>query len=73
MRYRECTDRSERYHEFKRRADSKGSEQLVLRVDKEKKVKREKGKKKADGTRKGSAEGDANGHEVSLVTGNREY
>jgi len=32
-RYREWTGGIERYHEFKRSADSKGSEQLVLLVE----------------------------------------
>ena len=32
-RYREWTSGSERYHELKRRAVSKGSEQLVLLVE----------------------------------------
>ena len=56
-RYREWASGSERYHEFKRRAVSKGSEQLVLLVEqKEEGWERKERKRREAEERRGSAD-----------------
>lgn len=55
-RYWKWTGGSNRYHDFKRSADPKGSEQLILLVEKEEKAEREKKERKETERRSGAAQ-----------------